>query len=175
MIRPLAWLTLLAALAASGCGYRQGGEESSSGYRWRSLYRQNIKTVAVPIFTSKDFHRGVELTLSSAVAHQLEAQTPYKIVPRQRADTILEGEIVSSRVITLSNDPATGQPQEQLLTLSINFIWKDLRSGQILVQRKNFDQSNTYFPTLGEARFVGDQQTAEKLALAIVRELQADW
>ena len=68
---------------------------NSGGYHWGSLYREDIHTVAVPIFGSKDFHRGVEFQISDALVHQIEAFTPYKVVDRDKADTILEGEIVS--------------------------------------------------------------------------------
>jgi hypothetical protein len=168
------------AFLASGCGYEQSGAEpkaanEAGGYKWRSLYRQDIGTVAVPIFTNKDFRRGVEFRLSKAVVNQLEANTPYKVVPRERADTILEGEITSISVNTISNDFDLAIPQEQLMTVSVNFVWKDLRTGQILVERRDFEQTAPYYPTLGEGEFVGSQQAVEKLALGIVQELQADW
>ena len=65
--------------------------------------------------------------------------------------------------------------QEQLLDITVNFTWKDLRSGRVLVDRRNFRQTTTYYPTLGEGRFVGSQQAVERLALGIVQEMQADW
>lgn len=170
---------LLPISMISGCGYEQSGAEpkspSSTGYKWRSLYRQDIRTVAVPIFTNKDFRRGVEFRLSKAVINELEANTPYKVAPRERADTILEGEITDVRVDTISNDHDLAIPQEQLMTLVVNFVWKDLRNGQILVERQGFEQTAPYYPTLGEGEFVGSQQAIERLAIGIVQELQADW
>jgi hypothetical protein len=32
------------------------------GYQWPSLYRSDVHTVAVPIFTNKSYYRGVEFT-----------------------------------------------------------------------------------------------------------------
>ena len=164
--------------ALTGCGYSQSGNDeqaSKSGYKWKSLYREDVQTVAVPIFTTKDFRRGSELKLSKAVVNQLEAHTPYKVVSRERADTILEGEITKVEVNNLSRTFVEGVPQEQLMSVTVNFIWKDLRSGKILVQEKNFQQAAAFYPTLGEGEFVGNQQAIEKLALAIVQRLQADW
>lgn len=165
------------AMALSGCGYNQAGDATTDdgGYRWKSLYRQDVQTVAVPIFTNKSFRQGVEFNLSKAVVNQLEAHTPYKVVSRDRADTILEGEITSIDVNTLSDDYNLDIPQEQMMTLRINFIWKDLRSGRILVERKAFEQTAAFYPTLGEGQFVGNQQAVERLAIGIVQELQADW
>jgi hypothetical protein len=169
-------LSLLILIAlASGCGYTTVGDEPSGGYQWRSLYREDVKTVAVPIFVNKDYTRGVEFALTKSLVNQIEAHTPYKVVPRERADTILEGEIVSVGRDTVSEDPNTAIPQEQLMIVTVNFVWKDLRTGRILVERRNFEQTATYYPTLGEGRFVGTQLAVEKLSLGIVQELQSDW
>ena len=129
----------------------------------------------MPIFTSTSYARGVEFSLSKAIVNQIEANTPYKVVPRERADTILEGEIVSVHVNTISEDRLAAIPQEQLLDITVNFTWKDLRTGQVLVSRRGWEQTATYYPTLGEGRWTGTQAAAEKLALAIVHELQSDW
>jgi hypothetical protein len=180
-------LLLLAtlALAASGCGYQSGGAEAgdkaaakpaaAEGYQWKSVYRQDVRSVAVPIFKSVSFARGVEFSLSTALVKQIEATTPCKVLPRERADTILEGEVVEVSVATLSNDPKSALPQEQLVDVRVNFTWKDLRTGRILVERRNLERAATFYPTLGEGRFVGTQEASERLALAIVQELQADW
>lgn len=164
-------IIVLAALAVlAGCGY-QGG----TGYSQSSLFRQDVRTVAVPIFTSKSFTRGVEFQLSKAIVEQIESTTPYKVVPADRADTLLEGHVVDIGLSTVSSDNRAAIPQEQLYKVVVNFTWKDLRSGKILVERRNFEQTSTFYPTLGEGRFVGSQQSTESLARGIVQELQADW
>src|SRR4051812_38359738 len=94
-MKPAVTYILSLLLLLSGCGYSQSGGEPAAGYQWRSLYRQDVKTVSVGIFANKDFTQGVEFALSKAVINQLEAHSPYKVAPRERADTILEGEITS--------------------------------------------------------------------------------
>src|SRR3954469_15820407 len=133
-MRPLVLLTLLPALCCPGCGYQSTPASSATnadgsgnsagprsagvartgaaGYHWSSLYRDDVHTVAVPIFTNRSFRRGVEFALSKAVVNQLEAQSPYKVVPRDRADTILEGEITDILLRTYSRDPQVAIPQE---------------------------------------------------------------
>ena len=173
MMRRPSILAIGIALLLAGCGYKNGGEDD--GYQWKSTYRDDIRTVAVPIFKSNVFQRGVEFSLSKALVSQIEANTPYKVVPRERADTILEGEIVEVRVDTLSADRNAAIPQEQLLDIIVDFTWKDLRTGKILVERRGVEQTAAYYQTLGEGRATGTQAAAERLALAIVQELQADW
>jgi hypothetical protein len=177
-MKPLLVPILGIALLAGGCGYTQSGSYDSSdksGYHWHSLYRQDIQTIFVPIFDNKDYNRGLEFKLSKAVIHQIQANTPYRIADREHADSILEGEITAVRINNLSNAPNSLTPQEQLVTLTVNFLWKDMRSGRIIVQRKGFEQSVAYYPTLGEGQFVANQESAEKLAIGIVQELQAPW
>src|SRR4051812_45486355 len=141
----LFWLLPSALCLLTGCGYQQSGSYSEasakSGYRWSSLYREDVQTVAVPIFTNRDFRRGVEFRLSKALVSQLEAHSPYRVAPRERADTILEGEIVKMDISDLSRDVRANIPQESLYVITINFRWRDLRSGRILVERKNFQQT----------------------------------
>ena len=169
-----AWIVLL---TLSGCGYHWAGDSSGvePGYEWKGLYRGDVKTVAVPIFVNRTFYRGVEFDLSKAVISQLESRTPYKVAPRERADTLLEGEIIGVNVRTLSRNEFNALPQEQLYAVIVNFTWKDLRNGKILTIRHNFEQTAPYYPTLGEGQFAGKQENVERLALAIVNELQADW
>lgn len=166
-------------LLLSGCGYQTNGSfdapQGLKPYKWSSLYREDISTVAVPIFANKDFRRGIEFSLSSAVVKQMEATSPYRVAPQDRADTILEGEIVAVDLSTLSRDVRTAIPQEQLYVMTVNFRWRDLRTGHILLERRNFQQTAPFYGTLGEGEFVGNQEAVERLALAIVQEMQADW
>jgi hypothetical protein len=172
------FLALGLMLLLGGCGYNvSGGSDNKleGGYHWNSLYREDVQTVAIPIFTNKSFQRGVEFSLSEAVIKQLEAHAPYKVVPRERADTILEGQITDVSIGTLDRDFQTNLPREQQLVITVDFIWKDLRTGRILAERHNMQQQAVYYPTLGEGSYVGEQQAIERFALTIVQEMQADW
>lgn len=174
---PLAIVALaLLATSLAGCGYHLSGVgENDANYKWHTLYRDDVKTVAVPIFANRTFSQGVEFRLTKAVINQLEAQSPYKVAPKERADTILEGEVTRTRLRTISNNRVSATPQEQLFAITVRFTWRDLRSGRVLVERRDFEQTAPFYPTLGEDPFVGEQENIERLALAIVQELQADW
>jgi hypothetical protein len=166
----------LLAMIAAGCGYQHNASmDNANGYSWNTLYRGDIKTVAVPVFGNRTYWRGVEFALSKAVVNELESQTPYKVVERASADTILEGEIEAVHVHTISNSPQTSEPQEQVYDVSVNFTWTDQRNGKVLVTRQRFQQTAPFYPTLGEGRFVANQINVERLAIAIVEEMQADW
>jgi hypothetical protein len=177
ILRSFSFIALISPFIclAGGCGYSTIGSEPVGGYQWHSLYPEDVKTIAVPIFTNKSFRRNEEFQLTKALITQIEAKTQYKVVPRERADTILEGEITSINVRRVSDNVLTAVPQENLYVVVVDFSWKDQRTGRIRVQRQNFEQDTTFYPTLGEGEFVGSQQAAEKLASGIVEQLQADW
>jgi hypothetical protein len=165
------WWTILWPMLSLGlleCG-------STGGYHWGDLYRSDISTVAVPIFTSKDFHRGVEFEVSQALVSKIEEFTPYKVTSRDKADTIIEGEIVSVQPLTLTLDPNTDTPQEQQYSIIVNFTWKDLRTGKILISRQNFEQTSTYYGILGEDQNVATLSAADRLALGIVQQMESAW
>ena len=168
---------LLSVAALSGCtGWSHNGTGSAEEkYRWTSLYRQDVHTVAVPIFTNTSYSRGDEFALTKAVITQLEQRTPYKVVDRDHAETILEGQITKVNKETISSDRNSALPQEQLYVITVSFLWKDLRSGKTLVERRGFEWQAPFYPTLGESVQSGQLNTAEQLGLQIVQELQADW
>jgi hypothetical protein len=159
---------IILTLFTSGCGYQQVGVNNAS------LYRQDIQTVAVPVFLNRTFRRGLENELTKSFIQQLEEHTPYKVVPKERADTIMDCEILSAETNTLSTDIETGLPQEQLFTIIVSFTWKNLRTGDILVQRRNFDQRANFVPFLGESSQVASTTAIQQLALAMVQEMQ-EW
>ena len=178
--RPVATLVALTlAGLVGGCGYSWANNGNSFAPQASAasdgIYRTGVRTVAVPTFTNKTFYRGLEFSLSKAVVTQLESRTPYKVAAREEADTLLTGEIINVGVHTVSRNQFNALPQEQLYFVSVNFTWKDLRTGQMYVERHSFEQSAPYYPTLGEDQYAGTQDNIEKLALAIVEELQAPW
>ncbi len=164
-------LVLLAAAAATsaGCG----------GYTMKNQYRGGIKTVAVPIWTrGKDvYRRGLEFRLTEALQKRIELDTPYKVVKKSQADTELTGKINLIEQRVLSKNPETGLPRELEATFTVSFTWKDLRNGEVLVERKEFRVADTYIPhrPVGEDFFQGSESLINRLARRIVETMEAPW
>ena len=118
---------------------------------------------------------GQEVEVSQALVSKIEEFTPYKVTSRDKADTIIEGEIVSVQPLTLTLDPNTDTPQEQQYSIIVNFTWKDLRTGKILISRQNFEQTSTYYGILGEDQNVATLSAADRLALGIVQQMESAW
>ena len=162
---------LLAAVAAMavGCG----------SYTMKNQYRPGIKTVAVPIWTrGKDvYRRGLEMRLTEALVKCIELNTPYKVTGKARADTELTGKIDRIEQRVLSKNPETGRPRELEATFTLSFTWRDLRSGKVLVEHRNFRVSDTYVThePLSETFFQGSEAIVNRIARRIVEKMEEPW
>lgn len=165
--RFLGFLMLLAlAMGQVGCGYSS-----------KELYPKEIHTVAVPIFENRTFYRGVEFELAEAMVKQIESRTPYKVVAPGTAQTILEGTITQIEQSRLSRRRPGGLPQEMELTITVDFVWKDLGKGGVIKDRRGFQAVGRYIPTagIGEPFEVAQHDAVERLARDIVSTMRTDW
>ncbi len=151
-------------LLTAGCGYQTSG-----------LYREGIRTVYVDMFQSKEFRRGIEMRLTEAVRKQIDLKTPYRNAPRNRADTVLSGEVVEFRQATLGRDFVTYLPREVGGQLIVGFRWKDRRTGKILAENPHLVQQVEYIPPVGETEFRGLAEAVEDMAERIVDQLERPW
>lgn len=164
--RRFAGVVVLAAivLSAAGCGY------SSKG-----LYRDDIRTVHVEIFASKEFRRDIEFLLTEAVQKRVNTDTPYRLAGRDRADTVLRGEVLEVRQASFAPDPVSRQPRDIQLTLAVRLEWKDQRSGEILLDQPILLQAVDYLPAAGESEPYAQQKAVDQMAARIVSRMYADW
>ena len=159
-------LALLLSPVLAGCGYTA-----------KEIFPERYQTVAVPAFENRTFYRGVEFDLSEALVKQLEARTPYKVAPPKRADTMLQGTITDVSQNTLSRRDDSGVPQQQEVTVRVDFQWKDLTTGKVVRDRKGFEAVGRYAPTppVSDRFEVAHHQAVQQLARDIVSTMQADW
>ncbi len=158
-------VALLVGVSA-GCAYRSG-----------ELYPQAYQTVAVPIFENRTFYRGVETDLAEALTKEIELRTPYKVVGRNVADTVLEGTITAVEQDLLERRRPGAVPQEVEVTVTAEFRWRDQRSGQVIVDRRGFASPGRYRPTSGlDERFeLAQHDAVQNLARDIVSTLRSEW
>ena len=149
------------------------------GYTVQSQYRKGIQTVAVPIWrrATGEYRREIEIRLTESLVKRIESETPYKVVHRKDADTELTGTLRSVRQHVLSFNPHTGQAREIQARLLVDFTWKDLRTGKVLVERKKFPVTAEYIPQcpFAEDFFLGSEDALNKLSQRIVEQLAEPW
>lgn len=167
-------LSLASLLAGCCCS-----TDPTKGYTTASLYRENIHTVAVPIWQRGQdvYRRGLEYQLTEAITKRIELDTPYKVVPKSRADSVLEGRISSIDQRVMSFDPNTGQARDIEIRMSVDFTWVDLRTGEVLVDQKNVHASGVYyFPApFSEDFFEGSSEAVNQMAERVVESMEKPW
>lgn len=148
---------------------------ASCGYSTHPLYNAAYHTISVPIAENRSFRQGWEFHLTEALDKNIEFRTPYKIVGSQdKADTVLTCEIVDIQDNVLTRRPDTTIPRETQVTIIVNFTWKD-RNGRLLVERKEFNRASTEIPQIGERVDDAIRLAVERLAAAIVDQMQTQW
>ena len=145
------------------------------GYSTKSLHPDQIRSVQVEMFQSKEFRRGIEFQLTEALRKQIDRITPYKNAPKRKADTVLSGEVLEWRESTLGHDPISDRPRETAATLTVRYRWQDQRTGKILLDQPRFVQTVTYVRPLGETAYDGRELAVNKLARRIVESLERPW
>lgn len=160
------FIALCVVLSLSSCG---------SGYQNSWLHPEDVKTVYVEMFDTQSFRRGYEYQLTDAVCKRLEAQTPYKIVSdRNVADTILTGQmtIVSG---VLSTNVYTGRALENEATIGVIVTWKNLRTGELIVDKQQVYASGSFSSQLGQTFDSAAAQAVNKAAVRVVELMEKPW
>ncbi len=150
---------------------------SGCGYSSKELFPEQYNTVAVPIFENRTFYRGMEFELAEAMVKQIESRTPYKVVSPGTAQTILEGTITDVQQVQLSRRRPGGVPQEVELTVTIDFVWKDLTTGELITDRRGFAAVGRHIPTAGinEPFEVAQHAALQRMAEDVVSTMRSDW
>lgn len=151
--------------------------DGGTGYMTGSLFPGEVKTIRVPVFENKTYHTGVERQLTDAVIKELQARTPYRVTQAGAADTLLTATVVSVETVNLTELRGSGLVEEQLRSITIDFVWKDIRTGRILSQREIFTTSEEYIPSMpvGERPDIGNFAVADKMATHLVDAMQGAW
>lgn len=159
-------LLLVLTLGMAGCGYSS-----------KELFPTEYHTVAVPIFENRTFYRGMEFELAESMVKQIESRTPYKVVAPGVAQTIMEGTITDVKQTQLSRRRRGGVPQEVELTVTADFVWKDLDSGEVIADRRGFVAVGRHIPAsgIGEPYEIAQHQAIQRMARDIVSTMRSDW
>lgn len=148
-----------------------------SGYAFESAHDATIRTVAVPIFQNPTYSRALEIELTDAIIKEIQRSTPWRVAREGEANATLAGTLSDSQLRRLSTNSGSGLVQEMEVTLTVDFEFKDNRTGKVLVGRKNFSASESFIPTVGiqERIEAGQHATIQRLAKDIVAEMRSAW
>jgi len=150
----------------NGCG----------GYSSESLYPDDVTTVYVEMFDSRSFRRGVEYELTNAIAKRIETNTQYKVVSsRDRADTILSGQIENIEQSVLTSERQTGRAIEKDIELKAVVSWKNLKTGKLLLDNMSVNSRASFSEWQSQGFDYGATLAANILAERIVELMEKQW
>jgi hypothetical protein len=147
------------------------------GYSFNSTFDSSIKSIHVSMFQNNTFTHGVEVELTDAIIKELQRTTPWKVTSDTSAQTTLSGTISGSRLQALSYARVSGLVQEEAVILTIEFDWKDNRTGKVLVSRREFSVADSFVPSqdVGERIEVGQNAAIQQLAHDVAAQLRSNW
>lgn len=163
--------------AVAGAVLGSCASDPRKGYAFQSTFPEGVKTVAVPVFENETFDTGVEAALTEAVIKELQRSSGLRVVQGGGADTTLRAIVTGSEMRRLSTQSETGLVQELGVTLTVDFDWRDNRSGKVLVSRRGFAAADTFVPARpsNERLETGRNGAVQRLAGDLVAELRSNW
>lgn len=162
---------LILACTIMGCGYTVGTD-----------FRQDIKTVAIPIFENETNRRGIEFQLTEAVQKEVTKRSQFRLAKGLEADTRLTGKIVGFRKDVLG-ETAQDDPRELQFSLMVRVRWEDLRTGTLLAEQElplspdaiPMSVQAEFAPELGQSLATAMDDALHSMARKIVNLMETPW
>lgn len=162
-------LCVLFGICLLGCG-------SMSGYSNQPLFRQEVGSIYIEMFDNQSFWRGVEYELTDALSKRIETHTPYKIIShRDKADTVISGQLTSISKSVLVTERQTGRPLENEIFLHAVVNWKNLKTGELLIDNQTVIASASYSEWQRQGSDYASSVAANNLAERIVELMEKKW
>ena len=169
-------ICMFACLTVICAGLGGCGDSGLGGYTNGWMYPSEVDTVYVEMFDTRSLRRGHEYVLTDAICKRIEAETPYKIVSdRDFADSVLSGQINSIGSGVLAMDRETGRPLEREVQLRVTVNWKNLETGELLIDNEIVTASSTYSAQLGQDFDYSAAVAANRAAQRVVELMEETW
>ena len=151
-VRPLALGLVLLAAALAGCGYS-----------FRGNLPDHIQTVAIPVFANKTGEPAVENFLTSAVVEAFSTNGRLRVVKREDADAILEGEVVGYTVQSIAYDSQANVRQYRLL-VTMNLKLLDVRRNALLFEERSLREKADFQVMSAVSQTISVEESAVRTA-----------
>jgi outer membrane lipopolysaccharide assembly protein LptE/RlpB len=162
-------LTLLLVITLAGCGYHQVGSATH--------IPANIRTLAVPIFTTNVAAYHTEMAFTQATIRELNTRTKYQILnaDSESADATLHGTILTQTITPLTYDASTSQSSSYLVSITAKVVLT-ARDGRVLYRNDSILYREQFQSTQDLNGFIQEdgyavQRVAREFAQAIVSDM----
>jgi hypothetical protein len=174
-------LLATAGVFLTGCGYHSG-----------SLIPADVHTIHVQVVGNDTFwHEAVksdnlagagqpssnrpaytmELELTERIKNEVVRRTPLKIAPEERADSILVATIRKVDPVVWTRD-VNNNVNLGNVTISVDFTWRDRRTGRIHAEGKNITRPTAFTVERGETLTSAARTSFDYIADQIIEQMQ---
>lgn len=151
---------------------------SGCAYTLRAPYRNDIKTVYVPVFQSQSFRRDLNFQLTRLIQDEIRRRTPFRVVGSpEEADSTLSGSITFVDKNMMVENP-NNLPRHIQGTIMATVKWTDNRLSfekKRDLQPVTVVENTPFYPELGETAQLGFLKGLEKLAEQVVDMMEEPW
>jgi len=116
---------------------------ASCGYTLQGDLPSHLKTVSVPVFKNRSNEAGAESTITAGVINAFTTNGRLRVVPLDKADSVLEGEITAYNVQSLTYDSKLNLRSYQL-TVSMDVRFRDLKRSELLWQQNGLTEQVSF-------------------------------
>ena len=133
---------------------------AACGYTTRGHLPADVRTVAVPVFANRTTKPAVETEMTRALADAFATDGRLKVVSRDGADALLEGEVTGYELISIAFDPNVNVRLYRLV-VTMNVRFRDVRRNTMLFEQYGLSEKAD-FRVLGA---VSETIAREEIAL----------
>jgi hypothetical protein len=155
-----------------------------AGYRFgnRTLYRNDIRTIHVPIVRSDSFRPELGVLITEAIQKEIERRTPYKLSDFATSDSVLNCRITADSKRVTAETP-TDESRLLQSVMSVEVQWVDQRNVPLIETRFlpngettfYFADNENFVPEAGQSIATANQRLVERLANHIVDQMETRW
>ena len=167
------WAVVVLLMSAGCARYRYGTA---------ALFRQDIRTVHVPIVRTDSFRVELGPQFTEVLQKRIEERTPFKLADESTADSVFICRIIddSKQVVT---ETRTDEVRDLLVGISIETVWTD-RLGNVLMQTRFlppgesaffFAENSHLVPEGGQSIATSHLRAMERLADHVVDQMESRW
>jgi outer membrane lipopolysaccharide assembly protein LptE/RlpB len=144
----------LGLLVAAGAG---------CGYSFHGTLPDHIQTVAVPIFANKTGEPRIESLLTNGVVEAFSTNGRLRVVKREDADAVLEGEVIGYSVQSISYDSQANVRQYRL-TVTLNLKLLDMKKSTVLFEEHSLSEKADFQVMNAVSQTISVEETAVRTA-----------
>jgi hypothetical protein len=148
-------------LGLGGCGYSLEG--------MRTSLPQEVRTIAIPTMTNRTVEPGIENIFTRAAIREFNLDGRLKVVPKARADSLLEGSIQDFYISSISYD-AAGLVLAYRARVTLGVILRRIDTGEILWEAPSIQETQEY----RVASSVQTNEARKRLAIVQIAEVVAE-